>query len=103
MSELYSDTTPEYIVIDMTDPCYAIGALYKDIATLKAELAKERKEHIEDEAVYVGCIAERAALVDAARTVVSTLESAKEGYLDLIVAIDHLAALLPQSKEKDDE
>ena len=67
MSELYSDTTPEYIVIDMTDPCYAIGALYKDIATLKAGLATERKEHIEDEAVYVACIAEKAALVEAAR------------------------------------
>ena len=75
MSELYSDTTPEYIVIDMTDPFYAIGALYKDIATLKAELATERKEHIEDEAVYVACIAENAALVEAARVLIAALEN----------------------------
>ena len=37
------------------------------IKELEAELATERKEHIEDEAVYVACIAENAALVEAAR------------------------------------
>jgi len=42
-----------------------IAALH--VAELEAELATERKEHIEDEAVYVACIAEKAALVEAAR------------------------------------
>jgi len=37
MNELYSDTTPEYIVINMTDPSGAISLLYEDIAVLTAE------------------------------------------------------------------
>ena len=38
MSELYSSVTPEYIVINMTDPCCAIGRLYEDIHKLKAAI-----------------------------------------------------------------
>ena len=39
MTDLYSDITPEYIVINMTDPSCAINRLYRDIAKLKFAIA----------------------------------------------------------------
>ena len=102
MGELYSDTTPEYIVIDMTDPCCAIGALYKDIATIKAEnaaamneastlaLAIHRRYYLKESPNFelcdsvagiisqidnmaAGLLNDNAALVEAAREVVKVL------------------------------
>lgn len=41
--ELWSDTTPEYVAIDMTDPSDALLNLYEDIRCLKEENAAMRR------------------------------------------------------------
>jgi len=69
-----------------------------------AELAKEHREHIEDESVYVACIAENAALVDVAREVVSSKYLAISDDLGVVwsvdmEAIDKLSALLQSEGE----
>ena len=76
-----------------------IAALH--VAELEAELATERKEHIEDEAVYVACIAENAAIVEAAREV---LAEDCEGSInnwnpEMQIALDKLSALLQSEGE----
>jgi len=83
-----------------------MGAM-EDCKRFEAELAKERKEHAEDEAVYVACIAENAALVEAARAVAAGREIDQKSMMHggghslsvLYQAIYKLSALLQSEGE----